>query len=121
LIGEINLYLGDLTDSEWATLEAQIELEKSSSRVPHIVSRGTVNGILWRMRTGHPWRFIPTQYGHWCSIRRRFQDWSERGVWRAITVALAKTRDRPIDRAPPNFEFRQGVAFDPEGSSLPSM
>jgi transposase len=31
-------------------------------------NRNIINGILWRLRTGAPWRDVPEKYGKWNSI-----------------------------------------------------
>src|SRR5262249_56820225 len=49
------------------------------------------NGILWRLRTGAPWRDVPEKYGKWNSIYRRFRRWSACGVWESVATALAET------------------------------
>ena len=48
-----------------------------------------VNGILWRLRTGAPWRDLPERYGNWNSVYRRFRRWSASGVWEAAPTCLA--------------------------------
>lgn len=58
---------------------------------PPLDRRATVNGILWRLRTGAPWRDVPERYGHWNSIWRCFRRWSEAGIWEAAATALAET------------------------------
>jgi len=40
----------------------------------------TLEGILYRMRTGCPWRDVPEALGDWSSIYRRFNLWSKKGV-----------------------------------------
>ena len=39
--------------------------------------RKTVEGILYRMRTGVPWRDLPSYFGHWNSIYQQFNRWSK--------------------------------------------
>ena len=53
-------------------------------------SRSIINGILWRLRCGMPWRDVPPKYGNWNTIYRRFRRWSEAGVWEAVSVTLAE-------------------------------
>uniref|UniRef100_UPI003F493993 IS5 family transposase n=1 Tax=Nonomuraea sp. CA-252377 TaxID=3240003 RepID=UPI003F493993 len=40
-----------------------------------------IDGILWRLRTGAPWRDIPERYGPWQSCYERFKRWEEDGTW----------------------------------------
>jgi transposase len=46
------------------------------------------NGILWRLSCGTPSRGVPSKYGNWSTIYRRFRRWSEAGVWEAVSVTL---------------------------------
>ena len=48
-----------------------------------------VNGILWGLRTGAPWRDMPRRYGNWNSVFVRFTRWSRLGVWDAAFEMLA--------------------------------
>jgi transposase len=115
------LHLDDLTDHEWAIVKTHLARGQCCGRIAPSVLRSTVNGILWRMRTGGPWRFIPSEYGNWSSIRRRFQDWNASSVWQAVTRALAEARDSHNPGPSLNFYVSHGVAREPEGISLPSM
>ena len=79
---------GDLTDSEWRILDPL--LPNRGERGPAIVDkRRTVNGILWVLRTGAPWRDMPERYGNWNSVFVRFTRWSKLGVWDAAFETLA--------------------------------
>ena len=42
--------------------------------------RNTMEGILYRMRTGCPWRDVPESFGDWSAIYRRFNLWSKKGI-----------------------------------------
>jgi transposase len=42
-------------------------------------SRNTFEGILWRLRTGAPWRDLPAEFGPWYSIYRRYNRWNKNG------------------------------------------
>jgi transposase len=47
-----------------------------------------VNAVMWRLKTGAPWRDIPERYGPWKTIYNRFARWAKRGVWEAAFKAL---------------------------------
>jgi transposase len=40
-----------------------------------------LQGVLWILRTGAPWRDLPERDGNWGSIWRRFRRWSLQGTW----------------------------------------
>src|SRR5262249_28490226 len=85
---EAALSRGDLTDSEWRILDPL--LPNRGERGPAIADkRRMVNGILWVLRTGAPWRDMPERYGNWNSVFVRFTRWSKLGVWDAAFETLA--------------------------------
>src|SRR5438270_2852464 len=47
-----------------------------------------LNGILWRLHTGAPWRDIPEYYGSWETIYGRFRRWRRDGTWVTILTHL---------------------------------
>jgi len=50
---------GDLTNSQWQCLAALLPPQKPAVGRPNNDYRTTVNGILWILRTGAPWRDLP--------------------------------------------------------------
>ncbi|WP_180970293.1 IS5 family transposase, partial [Deinococcus planocerae] len=55
--------------------------------------RVVLNGIIWRQKTGAPWRDIPERYGSWHTCHDRFTRWSRDGTWAAILAALQLKAD----------------------------
>ena len=54
-----------------------------------------LNGILWILRTGAPWKDLPERYPPRSTCHRRFQQWIRLGVFDKILTALAEDlRDR---------------------------
>ena len=47
-----------------------------------------LNGILYWLNTGVPWRDLPERYGPWESVYTRFRRWSQQGVWDNVFAAL---------------------------------
>lgn len=57
--------------------------------------RRILNGILWRLHTGAPWRDIPDSYGPWETIYGRFRRWRRDGTWtRVLTHLLENLEER---------------------------
>lgn len=80
-----------LTDEEWDRLS---QLLRSTGRVYNKREhRCTLEGILYRMRTGCPWRDLPAQFGHWNTVFRRFNLWSRKGVMAHVFKALSFDTD----------------------------
>lgn len=51
----------ELTDAEWAIIAPL--LPNKVRGVARVDDRRVINGILWRFRTGAPWRDVPERYG----------------------------------------------------------
>ena len=43
-----------------------------------------INGILWKLRTGAPWRDLPERYGPWKTCHERLRRWTADGTWDRI-------------------------------------
>ena len=85
---------GDLTEGEWRVLKGLLPVDREAGQRgrgrPPEDNREIINGILWRLRCGTPWRDVPEKYGKWNSIYRRFRRWSASGVWESVAIALAE-------------------------------
>ena len=55
--------------------------------------RMTVEGMLYRMRVGCPWRDLPDAFGNWSKIYKRFNAWSAAGKWLKVLQALVTDPD----------------------------
>ena len=55
--------------------------------------RLTIEGILYKMRVGCPWRDLPSEYGPWNTIYKKFNDWSSKSKIMSIFKALINEPD----------------------------
>lgn len=55
--------------------------------------RQVVNGVLWRSRTGSPWRDLPGEYGNWKTVYNRHRRWSADGTWARVLRGLQRGCD----------------------------
>jgi transposase len=53
-----------------------------------------VNGILWVLAIGAPWRDAPTCFGPWQTVYARFARWSDDGTWHRILCSLRTAAER---------------------------
>lgn len=85
---------GDLTDSEWERLKPLLPSNIRKRGRPFGDHRRMINGMLWVLRTGAPWRDMPERYGSWHSVHSRFLRWSKAGVFQQIEAALIAEEDK---------------------------
>ncbi len=55
--------------------------------------RTVLEGILWILRTGAPWRDLPERYGSWKTVSSRFYRWQRAGVWDWVLAELQRQGD----------------------------
>ena len=78
----------ELTDEQWETLEPLLPPQRPATGRPAKDHRTVLNGILWILRTGAPWRDLPERYGPWQTVYSRFRRWREAGIWERLLRAL---------------------------------
>jgi len=72
------------------TLASEGKNETWTSSADH---RQLLNGMLWVLRTGAPWRDMPERYGKWTTIYSRFQRWRKSGFWDKMFAQLQTALD----------------------------
>lgn len=82
-----------LTDAMWEKLAALLPPEKGETGRPNHEHRPWIEAILWKHRTGAPWRDIPGEFVRWKSIYSRFNRWSKVGMWQAVLEVLREDAD----------------------------
>ena len=82
-----------LRDEQWARLLPLLPSANHTGGRKAKPHRPFVEGMIWILRTGAPWRDLPSAYGPWQSVYTRFSRWSQRGVLATLLEALARERD----------------------------
>ena len=59
-------------------------------------NRNMVNGMLWILQTGMPWRDLPKRYGSWKSVYTRYLRWSKNGVWQTVLDQFSEDADHGL-------------------------
>lgn len=79
----------ELSDAEWALIRPL--LPRPVLGRPRLDDRMVLNGIVWKFRTGVPWRDVPERYGPWTSLHTRFRRWAADGTFdRMLRAAQAR-------------------------------
>lgn len=73
---------GELTDAAWARIEQVLPVSGRGGQWRD--HRQVINAILWKLRTGAPWRDLPERYGPWKTAHERLRRWTADGTWDRI-------------------------------------
>ena len=88
----------DLTDEEFEILEPFLPPERSRKPgCPYRSHRQVLNGIFWILRTGAPWRDLPSRYGPWSTVSDRYRRWRNSRLWDQMLDAL-EAQARKMDQ-----------------------
>jgi transposase len=77
-----------LSDDHFAVIAPLLPAGDRPGR-PWKAHRRVIDGILWVLHTGAPWRDLPREtYGPWQTVYERFNRWSKDGTWGRLLEAL---------------------------------
>lgn len=82
-----------LSDEQWGRLAPLLPPARPRSGRPNKDHRLVVEAILWRLRTGAPWRDLPAEFGPWQTAYSRLRRWQAAGVWGRALAALQAEAD----------------------------
>src|SRR5437867_8005890 len=83
----------DLTEEQWNVISSILPVDRvrpDRRGRPWSDRRQVLNGILWILRTGAPWKDLPERYGKYQTVHRRFQNWVRSGVMERVLLAIAQ-------------------------------
>ena len=83
---------GELTETAWETLKPLLPTngKRGQQWRDH---RQVINGIVWKLRTGAPWRDLPERYGPWRTVYARFTRWRQDGMWDRLLAHVQTKSD----------------------------
>src|SRR5215469_2255542 len=117
---EGNGYPSDLRDAEWARLEPLIPPARPGGRPRKTDMRAAINAILYLLRTGCPWRYLPRDsFPPRSTVYNIFRKFQRDGVWEAIWAELHMAlRERMGREATPSAAVldRQSVKSAEKGA-----
>jgi transposase len=84
----------DITNEQWdlvaSLLSATPKGPRGQGRPVTNDPRAILNGVLWILRTGAPWKDMPERYPPYQTCHRWFQRWRKNGILDALLIVLAE-------------------------------
>jgi putative transposase len=87
-IRETSRYQTDVKDEEWLVIMPHLPSANSTGRPRAWPMREIINGIFYVMRSGCPWRLLPSDLPPWSTIYRWFAKFRDEDRFAKINHAL---------------------------------
>jgi transposase len=82
-----------LRDEQWERIESLRPGREGHVGVTAKDNRLFVEAVLYRYRSGIPWRDLPERFGPWKAVHPRFSHWAASGIWKKVFQHLAEEAD----------------------------
>ena len=82
-----------IRDDQWDRIKDMLPGWAGHVGVTARNNRLFIDAVLYRYRTGIPWRDLPEKYGDFRNVHRRFSRWAEKGIWAKLLSVLTQEAD----------------------------
>ena len=82
-----------LRDDQWERIANFLPGKATDCGVTAKNNRLFVEAVLWIVRTGSPWRDLPSDFGHWHRIYVGYNRWSKKRIWERVFKTMADDPD----------------------------
>ncbi len=82
-----------LREDQWEEIKDKLPGSEGWVGVTAKNNRLFVEGVLYRYRTGIPWRDLPERFGYFRNVHARHDRWSKSGVWQKVFESLSEDTD----------------------------
>lgn len=80
----------DMSDKVWKLLESHLRGQWGGVAQDN---RRFINGVFWILRTGAPWRDLPSCYGKWGTVYQLFRRWRDKHILEKLLEILVDEPD----------------------------
>ena len=82
-----------IDDRAWELIEPLLPVSTGKRGGQYRDHRIVVEAIVWKYRTGAPWRDLPERFGPWQTAWKRHAAWSRDGTWDRVWRGLQAAAD----------------------------
>ena len=79
-----------VSDAVWAKVASLLPGKATDPGATGKDNRLFLEAVLWRVRTGSPWRDLPNEFGRWNSVFQRFRRWVRAGVFERLFERMSE-------------------------------
>lgn len=96
------IYPSSLSHAEWKLVQDIFENQGGRGFPPKVSRRTLVDACCYVVRSGCPWRMLPSHFPRWQNVYRTFRRWSEQGKFEQMHDRLRRQwREREARSADP--------------------
>jgi len=112
----------EVSDRDWERIKNSLPPENTGEGRPSKPNRVMLNGMLWKVKTGAPWRDLPERYGPWQTVYSRFALWSKNDVFRRLFELLTEDADmQNVSIDSTSCKVHQHAAGAKKGQKMPQQ
>src|SRR5262245_36660124 len=93
-------YPNSLSDAEWDRLQRFLPPRSPHGRLRRHSLRSVFDALFYLLRTGCPWRYLPSNFPPWQTVYYHFKQFCRRGLWTCLYRALRAAERRRVGRDP---------------------
>ena len=82
-----------LRDDQWERIKEALPGKPGDPGRSGENNRKFIEAVMWIGRNGARWRSLPSEYGKWPTVHKRFMRWSKNGIWQMIFNTLTVSAD----------------------------
>ena len=83
----------EIDDRQWEQIEQYLGNRPKKTGRPQADNRKLLNGVLWILHTGAPWRDLPEYYGPWQTVYKRFAQWQKDSKLKELFLHVQQNPD----------------------------
>lgn len=82
-----------LRDDQWQRIAPTLPKKRGDPEKTAKEHRLFIEAVLWIVRTGAPWRDLPSSFGRWNNVYKRYSRWVKNGTWKRVKQAVINDPD----------------------------
>lgn len=93
-------YPNNLSDAEWDCLQRFLPSRTPHGKLRRHSLRSVFNALFYLLRTGCPWRYLPSNFAPWQTVYYHFRQFCRTGLWTCLYRALRDAERRRVGKDP---------------------
>ncbi|HEV8193082.1 MAG TPA: IS5 family transposase [Ktedonobacterales bacterium] len=93
-------YPSDLSDAEWGSLQRFLPSRSPHGELRRHSLRSVFDAHFYLLRTGCPWRYLPSNFPPWQTVYYHFRQFCRTGLWTHLWRALHEAERRRVGKDP---------------------